>query len=465
MIKDEDKVEVGKVAGANSENPLRLDNSKSSQFCVKWMDPTGCVCSNFIFCSTGVVQVVLIQWLDYHGIDGAHTGLTVLSSYLGMLIFALPFMFSNGGSNQKDEMAPRFHKLFPVVIGVDVAANICNNLSIGMCGSMLFMVIYSSIIIFAAIIRWRLFGKWITRQQSLSLAIITVGLALTAFDGAEANDGTSMSSAVENVSRTFDVGRNDDFGNRALFTGKVSNSEPLDVPDPGRIIGGMVLALMGAFGYAVVYVLTEQVTIQKQAPDPFAFASFSGFYGSSIVASYIFFKVGPVWQETVIAPMEAKNTSYSTAALVYFILLMMCGAHNVSFVFLGKNGGGAVVAGVNKAVQTISVFVASAIFFGPEHPEQRMTRFKIVALILVVVGVLVYSAAPKASLSAKAKQETGGQMKMNTDVELSTRHVPLSLGKLSQRGRGGYSALQVDDPDDNEVANLGLTSTENTLKS
>ena len=59
---------------------------------------------------------------------------------------------------------------------------------------------------------------------------------------------------------------------------------------------------------------------------------------------------------------------------------------------LGKNGGGAVVAGVNKAVQTISVFVASAIWFGPEHPEQRMTTFKVFALILVVFGVLVYSA-------------------------------------------------------------------------
>ena len=47
------------------------------------------------------------------------------------------------------------------------------------------MVIYSSIIVFAAVICWRVFGKPLSHQQSLALAIITIGLAITAFDGAE----------------------------------------------------------------------------------------------------------------------------------------------------------------------------------------------------------------------------------------------------------------------------------------
>ena len=133
--------------------------------CPAWLDLTGCFWSNFIFCSTGVFQVVMIQWLDYHGIDGGHTGLTVLSSYLGMLLFAVPFLFRTEKSTSDAEApAPKYHRLFPLVIAVDICSNVCNQLSIGMCGSMLFMVIYSSIIVFAAVIRWRVFGKPLSTQ-------------------------------------------------------------------------------------------------------------------------------------------------------------------------------------------------------------------------------------------------------------------------------------------------------------
>eukprot|EP00946_MAST-07B_sp_MAST-7B-sp1_P004009 g4009.t1 len=426
-----------------------------------WWDLTGCFWSNFIFCSTGVFQVVMIQWLDYHGVDGAHTGLTVLSSYLGMLLFAVPFMFTRTGS--RNGAAPKYHRLFPVVISVDVLANICNQMSISMCGSMLFMVIYSSIIVFAAVIRWRVFGKPLSHQQSLALAIITIGLAITAFDGAETQSVSASalngSYAADFVSSSASASSSPSAVSpqsnaRVLFT---PQSSGLDGPvDPAKIVIGMCLALMGAFGYAVVYVLSEQVTVQDNAPDPFAFASFSGFYGSAAVAFYIVTMVGPEWQKLVIAPMEAKQTPYYIVCGVYMGLLIMCGAHNVSFVFLGKNGGGAVVAGVNKAVQTISVFVASAIWFGPEHPEQRMTTFKVFALILVVFGVLVYSAAP--NVKGKSPTRIGGsakdaQHKLDQEsqakpmmVEMSSGEISKPSGKLSQRG--GYSSLQVVDLDE-----------------
>jgi drug/metabolite transporter (DMT)-like permease len=322
---------------------------------------------------------------------------------------------------------------------------------------MLFMVIYSSIIVFAAVIRWRVFGKPLSTQQSLALAIITIGLVITAFDGAETgNTGStaadnassfSLSSSTQSDSPDYVVHRN---GGRSLLFNAHAHSSAEDGPvDPGRIIAGMCLALMGAFGYAVVYVLTEQVTVQDGAPDPFAFASFSGFYGSVVVASYMVLAVGPAWQEIVIEPMEARQTSYGHACAVYMGLLFMCGAHNLSFVFLGKNGGGAVVAGVNKAVQTISVFVASAVWFGPDHAEQRMTSFKIMALILVVIGVLVYSAAPKVKgLPTIARAPGGDDEGKGQDkvLEMASHNLPSPAGTLSQRG--GYSALRVVDLDE-----------------
>ena len=107
------------------------------------------------------------------------------------------------------------------------------------------------------------------------------------------------------------------------------------------------------------------------------------------------------------------------------------------------------MAGVNKAIQTISVFVASAIFFGPEHPEQRMTGFKIVALILVVIGVLIYSAAPKAEATASsnievssAKPSVSSGDTTDIDIEMSTKVGFSKPGKLSQRGKGGYKLVE-----------------------
>ena len=97
--------------------------------------------SNFLFCSTGVFQVIIVQYLDYHGIQGGDTGLGVLSSYLGLLLFALPFMFD------ESDRRPRYHKMFIPTVLCDILGQICAQVSIQMCGSGLFMVIYSSITI------------------------------------------------------------------------------------------------------------------------------------------------------------------------------------------------------------------------------------------------------------------------------------------------------------------------------
>ena len=60
---------------------------------------------------------------------------------------------------------------------------------------------------------------------------------------------------------------------------------------------------------------------------------------------------------------------------------------------MGKSGGGAVVTGVNKAVQTVSVFLASAIAYGAVHAEQRMTGEKTMGVIFVVLVVVPHGSS------------------------------------------------------------------------
>jgi hypothetical protein len=51
----------------------------------------------------------------------------------------------------------------------------------------------------------------------------------------------------------------------------------------------------------------------------------------------------------------------------------------------------ALKAGVNKAVQAVSVFAASHIFFCDTDRQQCMTAGKGVAMAMTVAGVLIYS--------------------------------------------------------------------------
>ena len=332
---------------------------------------------------------------------------------------------------------------------------------------------------FSALLRWRCYKRGITKQQAQALVVITMGLLITAFDkegsdevsvvggvvggvgvgggvgggGAGSVGGTGGMTGGENgAARSSASSDGSQVGSMLLLpSGGMSNNNltstqqqqehtsltPLPGERPEHLVLGMFLALCGAFGYAWVYVLSEQITISKETPlSPFAFASYGGFYGSLVCSSYIIMFVGPHWTRDVVQPIQDSGASYFTIMGLYVLFLLMCGAHNLSFVFLGKNGGGAVVAGVNKAVQTITVFVFSAIVFGPTHPEQRMTTQKVTALVLVVVGVLMYAMAKKAKSRSGAQQWTSVKMEdYDDDSEFGLRD-ELESGASNGKKRG-----------------------------
>ena len=178
------------------------------------------------------------------------------------------------------------------------------------------------------------------------------------------------------------------------------------------------------------------------APSPIGMATFSGFAGTVSVGAYMASYVGPNWDELVVKPMTVMDSSYEQVVLVYLILLLMCGLHNISFIYVGKSGGGAVVTGVNKAVQTVSVFLASALAYGAAHAEQRMTGEKTLGVIFVVFGVLYYSLK---SQEAKAgDDETRDKSAMVEMVE----KVSIAVSEAGSRMRGVNKARYTKLPND-----------------
>lgn len=387
-----------------------------------------------MFCSTGVFQVLIVQYLDYHGIQGGDTGLGVLSSYLGLLLFAMPFMFD------ENDRRPRYHKMFIPTVVCDLLGQICAQVSIQMCGSGLFMVIYSSITVFAALFRWYVYGKSLSQGQWSGIFIISLGLMVTALGG-KAEEGAG---------------------------GIDEDPSELQSQEMSNVVFGMVLALSSAVFYGWVYVLTEQIMKGNLdgltgglAPSPIGLATFSGFSGTVLTGLYMTVWIGPRWDELVTAPMTAAKGSYGTCVAMYFLLLFMCGLHNISIIYVGKSGGGAVATGVNKAVQTVSVFVASAIFYGADHLEQQFTFEKGFGVFLVVGGVLAYSyhstttevrdheeraanvEAPMVEMMSKVVEK--GTAASNS---ISRRIGAVVVGRLAGEQKGKYKKLSTADEGD-----------------
>ena len=149
---------------------------------VLWTLMCGFTGSNVLYCSTGVFQVLCVQYLNYHGIDGAHTGLGVLASYLGLLLFSLPFMF-----DVKDRR-PRFHWMFIPTAMADVFGQISGQLSQHLCGASLFMIIYSSITVFAALFRWYFYQHPVSKGEWAGILVRSVGLCITTVGGQDGDD-------------------------------------------------------------------------------------------------------------------------------------------------------------------------------------------------------------------------------------------------------------------------------------
>ena len=385
-------IETRDRTNSNNGKELRtMTNSESSSKLFEMLcSPFG---SNFLFCSTGVVQVILIQWLDYHGIEGGKTGLGVLASYLGLLFCAVPFLF-----DERDRR-PRFHNMFIPTVFCDITGQICAQLAIELCGSGLYMVIYSSITVFAALFRWYFYKKQLLCKQWIGVIIITIGLCITALGGKDVlnDDGDSSSSSTTNLGN--DDGLSGATQQQSMMTTSAAPSSIHNNNDKvSNVITGMFFALLAAIFYAWVYVWTEQLmkgnfskSSNNLAPSPMGLAAFSGFVGTSITLVYISIFVGPHWDSLILEPVQMEKSSYSSLMIAYVILLIACGLHNTSIIYVGKSGGGAVATGVNKAIQTVSVFIVSAIAFGHIHHEQQLSFEKGLGVFFVIGGVLFYS--------------------------------------------------------------------------
>jgi len=303
--------------------------------------------SNVVFCSTGVIAVLLIQWEDYHGLGGPTTMLTTLPIFLGQMLVCAPTLFVDHHPRRIYE-----HRFWLVAL-VNLAGEALCQFCIIKAGSGLFTVLYSSVTVWAALMKWQVVGVRPTVMQWAALVVITIGLALSAWD-----------SLTSNTSKEL-----------------------------GEVILGISTGIAGAVFYGAFYVLSD-VVLKGEGdglePPPSVMSAFVGMLNTVLLAVYILLYDGPRWAENVSKEVDTDGGSFYAIVLVYILLTLTQGLHFVSFFYVAKDSG-AVAAGVNKAVQASSIFVLSSVFYCHEDTSQCFSPTKGMAVACVVLGVLLYA--------------------------------------------------------------------------
>ncbi|ORX97917.1 hypothetical protein K493DRAFT_406759 [Basidiobolus meristosporus CBS 931.73] len=208
--------EEGFLIGSRESNGAGEKNEQGEIF----RGPKG---EEALFLFTGVFQTLSTQWLFYQGAADKLSFLTIGANYVGMTLvnYLIP---------RQEEARPVTNSRFPWLPVVTVAlfdfgGNVFAAAGLFLVGSGIFQVIYSSVVVFTALLSRVILKRQLSLLQWLSLLVITLGLGLSAL-------GTSRSG------------------------------------EDGDVLMGSLLVFSCTLMFASVYVTNEKVVSKPGAPTP-----------------------------------------------------------------------------------------------------------------------------------------------------------------------------------------------------
>jgi drug/metabolite transporter (DMT)-like permease len=91
---------------------------------------------------------------------------------------ATVYLFQNDPENR-----PRYHPLFWAITFFDLVGNLLSNLCVIYVGAMLYVILYSSVTIFSALLQRIILKKMLNTWQWVAIVLITAGLVVSAVGG------------------------------------------------------------------------------------------------------------------------------------------------------------------------------------------------------------------------------------------------------------------------------------------
>ncbi|CAG8755445.1 5929_t:CDS:2, partial [Acaulospora morrowiae] len=227
---------------------------------------------------------------------------------------------------------------------LDIIANFTLTIGFFYVGSGMFQVIYSSVVVWCAVLSFLFLGRKLSLLQSLSIIGVFFGLALSALGVSQDSDHEAPPPATST-------------GPALLHSFNMSST-----------MFGMLLTSIATFGYACVYVVTDQLVSIRTPntlplnPEKACFLVGSGCTGLSLM--YITLYTIPNWDKLVTQEMAKKvpHASDFIIVLTYLVLIVASFVHNFAYYWLMKRLGN-VSTGLLNSIRAIVVFGLSHILF------------------------------------------------------------------------------------------------------
>ncbi|CAO3702012.1 unnamed protein product [Rhizopus stolonifer] len=327
-----------------------------------------------MFLATGLSSTLGIQWIFYHGAATGDSYLTQLAQFVGMIFVglliptlkkkkekqynripqqendAIPMSFVNtheDGSNYIE--GPIQHASVIKLAILDVLANSCVTLGFSIIGSGMYQVIYSSVVIWCAILTFLIMNKRLSTLQWIAIFGTSAGLALSSLD--------SMSDSREEAKT-------------------------------GILMFGTLMTLGGTFFYSCAYVYSDFI-MSKQVPPPLParVCCYAGMYASLISLLWISVYTLPRYDQLIhIKP----GTSHGQVVQVYLLVIASNSLHSWNYYELIDRTG-SVATGILQGLRAVLIYMLSDALYCKTDSAQCFTPYKGLGSILVVGSVMLFT--------------------------------------------------------------------------
>ena len=297
-----------------------------------------------IYVLSGVTQPLVMSLIKDAGIADPRAQLYMFFYYLGPASVVL---------SVKIWPSPTHIVRTSLIATIELAAQTMDYTGSTLAGPTIFAIIYSSVTVWTAMFSFLLLKRRLSKFQWLGVFVVVAGLGIT---------GLQSSSLGHDV------------------------------------IHGSILVFIGSCMRALTFVMSEGVMYNDHVSVQ-ANCAIQGLVCCMVVAMWQLLYTKNHIDQVLLIPLHEAQTTWIKAGILLATFGMSNGLHALCFFFTLRHfPGGSTSAGVMKGLQAVLVFAATSIVYCGRlgGPEMCFSSLKLISLIVVVTGVVLFGKATEA---------------------------------------------------------------------
>jgi len=267
----------------------------------------------------------------------------------------------------------------PIAVTLDVLGFYLHVIGLELAGSALYQVIYSSVVVWAALGARILRGPEhasLNSTQIMGIAVVLMGLGYSALSEGSSSDHSHTHS---HTAGSVSAGGIDAMSTQATAVALATKK-----------LLGVCASLGAAVVYGTVYALAECLMSDAHPPKPAVVATYVGLGVTGTLGSFILVAVVPHWDEVASSVALANVLSWGGIILCFLAMMISALCHAIVYYSLLPAVGAATV-GLLNAGRAVGVFVFSGIVFCSWQTVQCFTWARGVATVVVIGGIVVFT--------------------------------------------------------------------------